>query len=71
MAQALDGNEECGRQEHAKQRGRQHANQHRNAHMGIAVLVGMLTATLLGVFLTPAFFIAIERLSHRRQGGAA
>ena len=39
--------------------------------MGIAVLVGMLTATLLGVFLTPAFFIAIERLSHRRQGGAA
>lgn len=39
--------------------------------MGIAVLFGMLTATLLGVFLTPSFFITIERWSHRRKGGAA
>ena len=39
--------------------------------MGIAVLFGMLTATLLGVFLTPAFFITVERWSHRRKGGAA
>ena len=39
--------------------------------MGIAVLFGMLTATILGVFLTPSFFITIERWSHRRKGGAA
>lgn len=39
--------------------------------MGIAVLSGMLIATLLGVFLTPAFFIVIERMrGGSKRGGA-
>ena len=38
--------------------------------MGLAVLAGMLAATLLGVFLTPAFFVVVERWGRRRKGGA-
>ena len=38
---------------------------------GMAGLGNELWATLLGVFLTPAFFITVERWSHRRKGGAA
>jgi len=38
--------------------------------MGLAVLFGMLTATLLGVFLTPAFFVAVERRGRRGKEGA-
>ena len=38
--------------------------------MGMAVLSGMLMATVLGVFLTPAFFVVIERWNERRKGGA-
>ena len=37
---------------------------------GLAVLAGMLAATLLGVFLTPAFFVVVERWGRRRKGGA-
>ncbi len=38
--------------------------------MGLAVLFGMLAATLLGVFLTPSFFVVVERWGRRRKGGA-
>ena len=34
--------------------------------MGLAVLFGMLVATLFSVFLTPAFFIAIENMRRRK-----
>jgi HAE1 family hydrophobic/amphiphilic exporter-1 len=34
--------------------------------LGTAVISGMLAATFLGVFLIPALFVAVERLSHRR-----
>ncbi len=37
--------------------------------MGLAVLFGMLTATVLGVFLTPSFFVVVERWGQRRKGG--
>jgi hydrophobe/amphiphile efflux-1 (HAE1) family protein len=33
--------------------------------MGMAVLSGMLIATILGVFLTPAFFVVVERWAAR------
>ena len=39
--------------------------------MGIAVLFGMLTATVLGVFLTPSFFVVVERWGRRRKEGGA
>lgn len=39
--------------------------------MGLAVLFGMLMATALGVFLTPSFFVVVERWARRRKGGAA
>ena len=38
--------------------------------MGLAVLFGMLMATVLGVFLTPSFFVVVERWAQRRKGGA-
>ena len=38
--------------------------------MGLAVLFGMLMATVLGVFLTPSFFVVVERWARRRKGGA-
>jgi HAE1 family hydrophobic/amphiphilic exporter-1 len=34
--------------------------------MGTAVIGGMLAATLLAVFLIPAAYYVIERLSHRK-----
>jgi len=33
--------------------------------MGIAVIMGMLVATLVGIFLVPVLFVVIERLTHR------
>jgi hydrophobe/amphiphile efflux-1 (HAE1) family protein len=38
--------------------------------MGTTVIGGMLAATLLGVFLIPVLFVAVERLSHRTVRGA-
>jgi HAE1 family hydrophobic/amphiphilic exporter-1 len=35
--------------------------------MGVAVFSGMLVATVIGVFLTPAFFVIVERLAGRKE----
>lgn len=35
--------------------------------MGIAVFSGMLVATIIGVFLTPAFFVIVERLAGKKK----
>ena len=37
--------------------------------LGIAVIMGMLVATLVGIFLVPVLFVVIERLGQRRSGG--
>jgi len=37
--------------------------------MGIAVIMGMLVATLVGIFLVPVLFVVIERLGQRHAGG--
>jgi hypothetical protein len=42
--------------------------------MGIAVFAGMLGVTLFGLFLTPVFYLLINRLTKRRartDGAAA
>jgi HAE1 family hydrophobic/amphiphilic exporter-1 len=39
--------------------------------MGTAVVAGMTVATIVGVLLTPAFFVFIERLSGRKHTPAA
>ena len=39
--------------------------------LGIVVVCGMLAATLLGVFLTPALFVLVERLGGRKQPAPA
>jgi HAE1 family hydrophobic/amphiphilic exporter-1 len=39
--------------------------------LGTAVIMGMLVATLIGIFLVPVLFVVIERLSHRGGGPAA
>jgi HAE1 family hydrophobic/amphiphilic exporter-1 len=39
--------------------------------LGTAVISGMLAATLLGVFLVPALFVAVERLAARKGARAA
>jgi HAE1 family hydrophobic/amphiphilic exporter-1 len=39
--------------------------------MGTAVVAGMTVATIVGVLLTPAFFVFIERLSGRKHAPAA
>jgi HAE1 family hydrophobic/amphiphilic exporter-1 len=39
--------------------------------LGTAVVSGMLAATLLGIFLIPALFVAVERLASRGQKPAA
>jgi HAE1 family hydrophobic/amphiphilic exporter-1 len=39
--------------------------------MGLAVFSGMLVATLIGVFLTPAFFVIVERLAGKNKKNAA
>jgi len=38
--------------------------------LGTAVIMGMLVATLLGIFLIPVLFVVIERLSHRGEAHA-
>jgi HAE1 family hydrophobic/amphiphilic exporter-1 len=41
--------------------------------MGSAVIVGMLAATILGVFLVPVLFVVVESLGKKKaavQGGA-
>jgi HAE1 family hydrophobic/amphiphilic exporter-1 len=35
--------------------------------LGSAVIVGMLLATVFGVFLVPALFVVVERIVHRRR----
>jgi HAE1 family hydrophobic/amphiphilic exporter-1 len=35
--------------------------------MGSAVIVGMLTATVLGVFLVPVLFVVVERLGKKKE----
>jgi len=35
--------------------------------LGIVVVFGMLAATLLGVFLTPALFVMVDRLAYRKR----
>lgn len=35
--------------------------------IGIGVLGGMLSATLLGIFFVPSFFVAVRRLSNREK----
>ncbi len=39
--------------------------------MGMAVMSGMIMATALGVFLTPSFFVVVERWGQRRKKGGA
>jgi HAE1 family hydrophobic/amphiphilic exporter-1 len=39
--------------------------------LGTAVVSGMLAATLLGVFLVPALFVAVEKLASRKKTHAA
>jgi hydrophobe/amphiphile efflux-1 (HAE1) family protein len=36
--------------------------------MGTAVVGGMLVATILGIFVVPVLFVAIERYTHRKAG---
>jgi HAE1 family hydrophobic/amphiphilic exporter-1 len=35
--------------------------------LGTVVIVGMLTATLIGIFLVPVLFVAVERLAGRKR----
>jgi multidrug efflux pump len=42
----------------------------RNA-MGVAVLAGMLGVTFFGLFLTPVFFVVIERVFARKRTPAS
>jgi HAE1 family hydrophobic/amphiphilic exporter-1 len=35
--------------------------------LGVVVVFGMLAATLLGVFLTPALFVMVDRLAQRKR----
>ncbi|NOT54419.1 MAG: hypothetical protein HOP18_07430, partial [Deltaproteobacteria bacterium] len=35
--------------------------------LGTVVISGMLAATLIGLFLVPMLFVAIERLLHRKE----
>jgi HAE1 family hydrophobic/amphiphilic exporter-1 len=39
--------------------------------LGTAVIMGMLVATMLGIFLVPVLFVVIERLVQKREHGAA
>jgi HAE1 family hydrophobic/amphiphilic exporter-1 len=39
--------------------------------LGIVVVFGMLAATLLGVFITPALYVMIDNLSHRQKRATA
>jgi len=44
---------------------------HARKMMGTAVFMGMLVATVIGVFLTPALFVIVERLAGRRKSPPA
>ena len=35
--------------------------------LGTVVIVGMLTATLIGIFLVPVLFVAVERIARRKE----
>ena len=37
--------------------------------MGVAVFSGMIGATLLGLFLTPVFFVTVMRFGRNKAGG--
>jgi HAE1 family hydrophobic/amphiphilic exporter-1 len=37
--------------------------------MGTAVIGGMLTATCIAVFIIPALFYLVEKLTHRKDKG--
>ncbi|MEE7561046.1 hypothetical protein HH299_16110, partial [Xanthomonas sp. Kuri4-2] len=39
--------------------------------IGISVIGGMLSGTLLAIFLVPLFFVLVRRLLHGRQATAA
>jgi hydrophobe/amphiphile efflux-1 (HAE1) family protein len=39
--------------------------------IGTGVIGGMLTATVLAVFLVPVFFVAIRKLTHQEKGGTS
>jgi multidrug efflux pump subunit AcrB len=39
--------------------------------LGIVVVFGMLAATLLGVFITPALYVLIDNLAHRPKRAAS
>jgi HAE1 family hydrophobic/amphiphilic exporter-1 len=39
--------------------------------MGIAVIMGMLVATLVGIFLVPVLFVVVEKLTHRGDAGGS
>jgi multidrug efflux pump subunit AcrB len=35
--------------------------------LGIAVIMGMLVATLLGIFLVPVLFVVVEKITGRKR----
>ena len=37
--------------------------------LGTVVIVGMLAATVIGIFLIPVLFVVVERIANRRTGG--
>jgi HAE1 family hydrophobic/amphiphilic exporter-1 len=39
--------------------------------LGTTVIMGMLVATLLGIFLVPVLFVVVEKLTHRGEAHAA
>jgi HAE1 family hydrophobic/amphiphilic exporter-1 len=39
--------------------------------LGSTVIMGMLVATLLGIFLVPVLFVVVEKLTHRGEAHAA
>jgi HAE1 family hydrophobic/amphiphilic exporter-1 len=39
--------------------------------LGTTVIMGMLVATMLGIFLVPVLFVVVEKLTHRGEAHAA
>jgi len=37
--------------------------------LGTVVIVGMLAATIIGIFLIPVLFVVVERIANRKTGG--
>ena len=37
--------------------------------LGTTVIGGMLAATFIAIFIIPAMFYFVERISHRKEGG--